>query len=353
MHGLARFSVRYPTTVLMMILAILLLGYISFQRLGMDLFPDLNNPRLFVEVKAGERPPEEMERQFVDRVEATAARGRGVVNVSSIAQTGRALVTVEYGWQVDMDEAYLGLQKSIADLSQRATAAEITVSQHDPNAEPVVVAALYHPEVDDLDALRQTAENIIRTELIRLPGIAAVELVGERRREVEVLADPYALEAYGLTAQQLAGTIQAANRNMSGGSIVEMGRRYVIKGVGEFISAAELGELIVAQKTPVLGGGPASAPGGGDAAAVSSADRVPVYLREVAEVRLALSEADNIVHLNGRRCLGLEIYKEARFNTIDAAASIHHQLDLVRRALPGYRIEVVQDQARFIEAAVT
>ncbi|HCL28645.1 MAG TPA: AcrB/AcrD/AcrF family protein [Candidatus Latescibacteria bacterium] len=345
MHALARFSVRYPTTVLMLILAILLLGYISFQRLGMDLFPDLNNPRLFVEITAGERPPEEMERQFVDRVEATAARGRGVVNVASIAETGRALVTVEYGWQTDMDEAFLDLQKSVADMSQRSDADEVVVSQHDPNAQPVVVAAFYHPQIEDLDALRQTAQNIIRTELIRLPGVAAVELVGERRREVEVLADPYRLEAYGLTAERLAASIQAANRNMSGGSIVEMGRRYVIKGVGEFVSVDELGDLIVAQKTPALGGG---APG-----SESVADRIPVYLREVAELRLVLSEADNVIRLDGRRCLGLEIYKEARFNTIDAATSIHEQLDLLRRELPGYRIEVVQDQARFIEAAVT
>ena len=85
MNRLARFSVSYPTTVLMIILAILLLGYISFQRLGIDLFPNLANPRLFVEVVAGDRPPEEMERQFVTRLEAAAARARGVENVTSIA----------------------------------------------------------------------------------------------------------------------------------------------------------------------------------------------------------------------------------------------------------------------------
>ncbi|MFH1570310.1 MAG: efflux RND transporter permease subunit [Gemmatimonadota bacterium] len=351
MHALARFSVRYPTTVLMLILAILLLGYISFQRLGLDLFPDLSNPRLFVEVKAGERPPEEMERQFVTRLEAAAARGRGVVNVSSVSRTGQALITVEYGWQVDMDEAFLDLQKAMADLSQRADADEVTVSQHDPNALPVVVAAFYHPQVTDLDALRRTAESIVRTELIRLPGVAAVELVGERRREVEVRTDAYTLEAYGLTVEQLAAAIRTANRNLSGGSIVEMGRRYVIRGVGEFTSPDDMGGLIVAQK------GPAGAAGGvAGAAAVtgtaSSADRTPVYLREVAEVRTSLSEPVNVVRLDGRPCLGLEIYKEARFNTIDAAASIRAELEVLRQALPGYRLEVVEDQSRFIAAAV-
>ena len=342
MHALARFSVRNPTTVLMMILAVLLLGYISFTHLGVDLFPDLDNPRLFVEVKAGERPPEEMERQLVTHLEAAAARGRGVVNVHSTAHTGRALIEVEYGWQVDMDEAFLDLQKAMADLSQRSPADEITVSQHDPNAQPVVLAAFHHPQITDMDALRRTAESIIRTELIRLPGVAAVELVGEQRRQVEILTDAYTLEAYGLTVEQLAATIRAANHNMAGGSIVEMGRRYVIVGRGEFASPAQLGALIVTHKGGAAAAGPAGA----------ATEGTPVYLREVAQVRNVLSEPENLVRLDGRPCLGLEIYKEARFNTIDAAASIHAQLEALRQSLPGYRIEVVRDQARFIEAAV-
>ena len=345
MHRLARFAVGYPTTVLMMILAILLLGYISFGRLGLDLFPALDNPRLFIEVQGGERPPEEMERQFVAGLEAAAARGRGVENVKSVARTGRALITVEYGWQVDMDEAFLDLQKAMADQAQRSNAAEIAVSQHDPNARPVVVAAFYHPQIEDLDALRQTAENIIRTELIRLPGIAAVELVGQQRRLVEVLTDAYTLEAYGITQEQLKQKIESANRDLAVGSIVEMGRRYLIKGVGALSAAAELNDLIVAYKNP------ASAARTGQRA--DDAGQIPVPLREVAQVRTTLSAPENIVRLDGRRCIGLEIYKEARFNTIDAAASIHQQLQILRRSLPGYQIEVVQDQARFIEAALT
>ena len=112
MRKLAQFSVRYPTTILMIILAICLLGYISFQRLGMDLLPRLNNPRLYVSLEAVERPPEEMEEQFVSPLEATAALGSKVTGVSSISRVGRALVTVEYEWNTDMDEAYLQLQKA-------------------------------------------------------------------------------------------------------------------------------------------------------------------------------------------------------------------------------------------------
>ena len=84
MKTLTRFSVQYPVTIIMLIFAVFLLGYISFSKLGVDLFPDLNNPRIFVEIKAGERPPEEIEQQFVQNIESIAIRQKKVTQVSSL-----------------------------------------------------------------------------------------------------------------------------------------------------------------------------------------------------------------------------------------------------------------------------
>lgn len=339
MFRLARFSVRYPTTVMMFVLGVILLGYISFQRLGMDLLPHLNTPKLFIEVKAGERPPEEVEEQFVDQLESIAARGRMVRNVFSLSRVGKALITVEYQWNADMDEAFLDLQKSIADFAQNSEADEINVSQLDPNAQPVVVAVLTHDEVTDLDRLRQTAENNIRNELIRLPSVAAVDLVGERKREVEVKTDAYTLQAYGLNMDQLSTTIQSSNRNLSGGSIVEMGLRYIIRGIGELASPDDLNNLIVAYQTKQQGN-------------QETAERTPIYLKDVADVSYVLSEPENIVRFNGRQCLALEIFKEANTNTTQASRSILENLESLERSLPGYNIHIIQDQARFIKSAI-
>jgi len=92
LKSITQFSVRYPVSVSMIIIATLLLGYISFGKLGIDLFPDLNNPRLFIELKSGERPPEEIEERFVDRIEALTIRQSGVVNVSSVSRVGVAQI---------------------------------------------------------------------------------------------------------------------------------------------------------------------------------------------------------------------------------------------------------------------
>lgn len=339
MEKLARFSVKFPTTIMMVVLAILLLGYISFDRLGLDLLPDLNTPRLYVEVTAGEIPPEELEAQVIKNLESVAARGRLVEKVSSIIRVGRALITVEYDWRADMDESFLDLQKAMTEFGQRGQVEEISVSQQNPNDLPIMVAILSHPEIEDMDRLRRTAEDVIANELIRLPGVASVQLLGTMHRDVEVRTDPYTLQAYGVTIDKLSSAITSANLNMSGGSIVEMGRRYLIRGIGEFGSLDELKNLIVDYRTLTEVG--------------SEGKRVPVYLREVAQVEYRLAEADNLVRFDGRRCIALEIFKESKFSTVEAVSSAHEILNELRHSLGDYKIDVIQDQARFIRTAVT
>ncbi|MEE8378220.1 MAG: efflux RND transporter permease subunit [Candidatus Aminicenantaceae bacterium] len=338
MYKLARFSVKYPTTILMIILAILLLGYISFQRLGIDLLPDLNSPKLFVRVTAGELPPEEMEQKFTSSMESQAARQKNVINVSSVTQVGQSLIAVEYAWKSDMDEAFLDLQKAMTAFAQNTAVDEISVSQLDPNARPVVVVFLSHPQISDLDQLRQTAETNIRNELIRLPGVAAVEIIGDQKREIEVKTDAYTLEAYGLTQSQLASAISNSNQNMSGGSIVEMGISYTIRGIGELTSEDDLNALIVNYITQTTAAG--------------TTVKTPIYLREVADVSTVLRSPENIVRLNGQRGLALEIFKEAKTNTTAASKSIHEQLTTMRGGLSGYDLFVIQDQARFIQSSI-
>lgn len=322
----------------MIVLAVLLLGYISFQRLGMDLLPDLNSPKLFISVTAGELPPEEMEQKFTSPMESQTARQKNVINVSSVTQVGQSLITAEYAWKADMDEAFLDLQKAMNVFVQNPEAEEISVSQLDPNARPVVVVFLSHPEISDLDQLRQTAETNIRNELIRLPGVAGVEILGDQKREIEVKTDAYTLEAYGLTQEQLASAISNSNQNMSGGSIVEMGISYTIRGIGELTSEDDLNALIVNYITKTTAAG--------------TTERTPIYLREIAKVSTVLSSPENIVRLNGQLGLALEIFKEAKANTTASSKSIHEQLDYMRKGLSGYDLLVVQDQAQFIQSSI-
>ena len=150
MKKLVRLAVNNPVTILMIVLAIGLLGKISYDKLSVDLLPDLNNPKLFVEINAGERPPEEIEKQFVERMEAMAIRQQDVVGVSSIIRAGSAQMTVEYSWNKDMDEAFLDLQKAMNSFVQDDAISELQITQNDPNTDPIMLVGMSHTSITNI-----------------------------------------------------------------------------------------------------------------------------------------------------------------------------------------------------------
>ncbi|HEX2974377.1 MAG TPA: efflux RND transporter permease subunit, partial [Bacteroidales bacterium] len=352
MNSIARFAVKYPVTVLMLVLGIALLGFISFGKLGTDLFPDLNNPKIFIELKAGERPPEEIEKNYVDQIESLTMRQSDVVQVSSVSRPGSATITVEYDWSKDMDEAFLDLQKELNAFAQNSDLEDFTISQYDPNADPVMIVALKNPGMANLDDLRKTAENNIRNELVRVEGVADVKLSGTEESEVLIETDKYLLESFGITADAIASQISNYNKNVSGGSIVDMGLKYTVKGVSVLQDITDLENIVVGFKTSSPS---SSSPAAAIATAGSSsqtAGKVPVYLRDVAKIRYANKEPQNLVTIDGERCIGLSIYKEPKFNTVDVVKSLGTELELLRRSLPGYEFIPIQDQGRYINDAI-
>jgi HAE1 family hydrophobic/amphiphilic exporter-1 len=348
MNSIARFAVRYPVTVLMLVLGIVLLGIISFGKLGTDLFPNLNNPKIYIELKAGEKPPEEIEKNYVDQIESLAMRQSDVVQVSSVSRGGNAVITVEYNWNKDMDEAFLDLQKELNSFSQNSDLEDFTISQYDPNASPVMIVGLKNDRITNMDELRKVAENYIRNELVRIEGVADVRLTGKEESEVVIETNKYLLESFGLTSDGIASQINNYNRNVSGGSIEDMGTKYVVKGISVLENLPDLENIIVGFKqssTP-------SASAGQSQNTASLSARVPVYLRDVAKIRFANKDPENIVTINGERCIGLSIFKEPKFNTVDAVKSLDKAIADLGKALPGYEFIKVMDQGSYINSAI-
>src|SRR6056297_204873 len=340
MKKITQFSVNNPVTVSMIVIAIILLGYISFGRLGVDLFPEMNAPRIFVEIKAGERPPEEIEKQYVKDIESQSMRQKGVTQVSSVCMVGSARITVEYSWGSDMDEAFLDLQKALTAYNQDSELDEFTISQHDPNATPVMIIGLMHPDIDDMNELRKTGENYIRNELIRLEGIADVTLTGIEEKEVLIETEQYKLDAFGLTTGNIVQQIQDVNRNVSGGTIVEMGKQYIIKGTSLVKNIEDIENIILRYQVSA------------DTESQNGYVKTPIFLKDVATVKFVNKEPQNIERINGQRCVGLSIYKETGFNTVKAVEALTESLGSIKKALPGYSFIVVQNQGDFIQTAI-
>jgi len=345
MKSIVQFAVKYPVTISMLIFGILLLGYISFDKLSIDLFPEMKSPRIYVEIRAGERPPEEIEKLYIEGMESLIIRQKGVSQVSSVCMVGASRIKVEFNWGTDMDEAFLELQKSLNPYSQDKGIQSLSITQHDPNASPIVLIAMSNPAITDMNEMRKVGENFIRNELIRLEGVADVKLTGTEEKEIVIETDPYRLSAYGLSADNLVQQIMSMNRNVSGGSIVEMGKRYIIKGTSLLATVSDL-ENIVITFNQNKGESASAIPSAGGGA------KVPVYLKDVASVHFQNKKPENIVHINGKRCVGLAIYKETNYNTVKAVEELTKSMEGIKKALPGYQFVTVQDQGKFIQSAI-
>ena len=348
MNSITKFAVKYPVSVLMLTLAVCLLGTISYNKLGTDLFPDLKNPALYVEVKSGQRPPEEVEKLITTNIESTTARQEGVKSVYSITKVGYTKVTVEYGWDQDMDAAFLDLQRSVSSLSQDETIEEVNVTRYDANATPIMTIALTHNEVKDMNELRKIAENYMRNELVRVDGIADIQLNGQEQAIVEISTNPYMLEAFGLTADGIASQITAINQNVSGGTITDGDIQYTVKGVNLITSLQDIENIIVAFKENSSGENSSST----ESTSSASKTKAPVYLKDVASVSIRNEDPANLARYNGERCLGISIYKENKYNTVNAVENLLAKIDEFRKSLPGYNFHIISNQGEFIGSSI-
>lgn len=348
MKKIISFAVNNPVTILMMVLAIMLLGKISYDKLSVDLLPDMNNPKLFVEIKAGERPPEEIEKQFIKGMEAMAIRQRDVLKVSSVIKAGTAQMTVEYTWNKDMDEAFLDLQKAMNSFSQNENITELQITQNDPNTSPIIVVGMSHNSIEDMAELRKVADSYIRNELVRVEGVADVTLSGDEVSNLVINTNPYKLDAYGLSINTIAQKIEENNQRISGGRVTEMGAQYIVSGVTMLNTEADFGKIIVGYKDVenTLG---TNVP---VASELSVENKAPIYLSDVAEIRFENEEPENIVRIDGKRCIGLSVYKEMRYNTVKAVEGVAERLKTIEKALPGYQFNIVSNQGVFINSAI-
>ena len=184
--NLPQFSVKYPVTVAMLMTLIAILGYISFDKLGTDLLPSIYNPRIVVELQAGDRSPQEIEQRFARQLEGEAGTISRVVDVRSVCTLGRVRTTITFSWGTDMDFALLDVQKKIAHFESDPDVSRLTIARYDPQEEPIAIYALQASPDIDLDELRRISENVVKRNLERLDGVARAQVYGGLKREVRV-----------------------------------------------------------------------------------------------------------------------------------------------------------------------
>ncbi|MGH7575456.1 MAG: efflux RND transporter permease subunit, partial [Longimicrobiales bacterium] len=350
--SIPRLSIRRPVAVAVLCIAATFLGVLSVTRLPVDLLPDIAYPKLVIYTVYPQVGPSEVERFITEPIESRVARVPGVERLESITREGVSLVILHFAWGTNMDFAALNVRERVDELLDALpeTAERPVVLRTDPRSEPIV--ALSVAGSNSLWELKELAESVFRRRLEQLDGVAQAATTGGLEREIQVEIDPVRLESYGLTIDDLAQALDAANAASQSGTIRRGRFRYALRTLGELQSVDEIGSIVITQ--PVAGGDTGSSGAGGDNGQAGESDGLPgrVLLRDVAVVHDGFKDRESIARYNGQEAIGLLVFKESGANTVRVAQQVDQVLDQLRTEYPDVTVQIAMSQAGFVSSAI-
>ncbi len=294
------FAIRKPVTITMLVLAALIFGYVSFQRLAVNLLPDISYPSLTVRTEYEGAAPQEIENLISRRIEEDVGVVTGLVEVSSISRAGVSDVVLEFDWDTDMNLAIMDVRERVDRVFLPQDAERPILLRYNPELDPIMRLGL---SGDDLIMLRNLADWEIRRQLETVPGVASVRIKGGLVEEIQVEINEAQLTRLGLTFGQINQRLAAENINQAGGQLQEGDEALIVRAVNEFQTVEEIGEIII-----------------------SSRGEVPVRLHDVATVQRHFKERKTLTRINGRESVEIALFKEADANTVTVARAIRERL---------------------------
>jgi HAE1 family hydrophobic/amphiphilic exporter-1 len=331
-----RVSIQNPVMATMVMLAFVVLGLFSYQRLKVDQFPDIEFPIVVVQVDYPGASPEIVETEVTRKVEEAVNSIAGIKKLYSRSYESRSVVIIEFNLDVDDRRAADDVREKMSILrpSLRDEVEEPRVLRFDPSGRPIYILALTSPDGSrNAVELSTYADQTLKKRLENVPGVGSVSLVGEVKREINIYLDPQAMEALGVTVDQVVQAVRTENRDLPAGALRTAQSERVVQINARMQRPEDFAQIIVARR------------GAGSA--------VPVRLGQVARVVDGPQEIESLALYNGQRTLALTVLKAQGQNTIEVVDGLNRVLAEIRPELPeGMSLEVVSDNSRPIRVAV-
>ena len=328
---IVNFSITRPVTITMFMVAAIVFGYVAFDRLPINLLPDISYPTLTIRTEYAGTAPGEVENLISKPVEEAVGVISGVVRTSSISRPGMSDVILEFDWDTDMDFASLEVREKLDMLTLPVGAESPILLRFDPSLDPVMRIGLAGDE--SLIALRLFAEERIKQELEPLDGVASVLVSGGLEEEIQININEGRLATLGIPITQVTQRMAQENVNLTGGTLKDGDAEFLVRTLNEFKAVDEMQDIVVGMR-----------------------EQVPILLKDVAEIRKGHKERKIITHLNGEESVEISVYKEADKNTVTVAKTVKERLNNIMAEFNEYKVPlkmtIVNDQSLFIQNSV-
>jgi hydrophobic/amphiphilic exporter-1 (mainly G- bacteria), HAE1 family len=324
--------IRRPVMTVLLNIAMLALGASALSKIPVAALPRYDTPTISVSANLTGASPQSMAQSVALPLEKQFSTIAGIKTITSSSTLGRTSVTLEFNPDKNINDAAADVQAALL-LTQRRLPSEMTelpsYRKVNPADSPVLILAL-SSETADLTAVSQFAENLVSPSLSTLDGVAQVNVYGARRFAVRVKADPRALATRNLTLEDIATSLRSVNSITPMGVVAGESQSLIIQANTQLASAKEFANHIVAVR-----------------------EGVPVYLRDVAQVRDSVEDENRIARYNGVPSIILAVQRQPDANTIAVIDAIQKALPNLRSQLPnGVELHSLNDRGQSIREAL-
>ncbi|MFM8467816.1 MAG: efflux RND transporter permease subunit [Oxalobacteraceae bacterium] len=333
-----RISIGNPVLATMMMMAFVVLGLFSYQRLRVDQFPDVTFPVVVVQTEYPGAAPETVETDITRKVEEAVNTINGINSLISRSYEGQSVVIIEFALTVDPAQAAQDVREKVALIksSFRKEAKEPRVTRYDPADRPIFSVAVTNDPGKGQYTMRElttVADQLVKKRLENVRGVGSVTLVGGVKREIQIYVKPAEMEALNISMDQLLSAVRNENQELPAGAVRARANEQVVQVLGRIKRPEDFERIVVATRA-------------GHA----------VLLGQIARVIDSQQEQENLALFNGQRTLALDVLKAQGQNTIEVAdglKKIIRELQPTLDALhPGMKLDIIKDGSRQIRVGV-
>ena len=326
-----RISVKYPVFTIMMMLCLMVLGLASWQRMGVEEFPDVDFPFVVIYTNYPGASPESVESEITKKMEDQINTISGLKQVISQSSEGLSTIIAEFNLDVPSSVAAQDIRDKIAPVSAkfRDEIDDPIVERYDPTASPVM-SIVFESKNMDLRDLSSYLQQRIVPQLRTVSGVGTVNLLGDAQRQIRIQVEPQKLQSFGLGVDQVINTLKAENIEIPGGTLKQPTSELVVEIKSRVIHPQAFGDLIVANK-----------------------NGAPIFLKQVAKIEDSQAEMQSSAYLNGKTAVAIDILRSSDSNVIEVTDNTRETLKDIQTQLPeGTTAEIVVDSSKGIRGSI-
>lgn len=334
--GLATWSINHPVSITVIMLTIVVMGLFSFNKLGVDLLPNLIYPEVRIRILNPGVPATIMEDEITRQLEEQLAITEGAINIQSRSSEGRSNVDLSFPYGTDINIALRDASTRL-DRAKRFLPTDIeppVIYKRDPSQIPIMEMVV-SSDIKTPVEIRSWVDYNFSKWFLNLPGIASTEVGGGLIREINIELDQQKLYHHDLTADDVITQLKKENNDVAGGKLYGEQQEISIRALGRFKTLDQISNLPISKQT--------------------TSGIKTVLLRDIAVVNNTHEDEKLRIRLNGLSGVKLSIQKQPSANTVDVVNLVKQRLDwlIENKLIPDdIQVQTVGDQAVFIKHSV-